>query len=45
MYDIESSFCYIEQNQTMYMALHVPMVEQGQEFGLKEFIPIFWNNR
>ncbi len=23
----------------MYVALHVPMVEEGQELGLKEFIP------
>jgi len=23
----------------MYVALHVPMVKEGQELGLKEFIP------
>ena len=39
LYDIESSYGYSEHNQTMYVALHVPMVEEGQELGLKEFIP------
>ncbi len=37
-YDIESSYGNSEQNQTMYVALHVPMVEEGQELGLKKFI-------
>ena len=38
LYKVESSYGYIEQNQTMYVALHVPMVEEGQELGLKKFI-------
>jgi len=39
LYDLESSYGYSDHNQTMYVALHVPMVEEGQELGLKEFIP------
>jgi hypothetical protein len=39
LYDLESSYRYSEHNQTMYVALHMPMVKEGQELWLKEFIP------
>ncbi len=34
LYDLESSYGYSDHNQTMYVALHVPRVEEGQELGL-----------
>jgi hypothetical protein len=37
LYKVESSYGYIEQNKNMHVALHVPVVEEGQVLGLKIF--------
>jgi hypothetical protein len=39
LYEIDSSYGYNKENNAMHVALHIPLVGEGQELGVKEFIP------